>query len=136
MCLNSANGVAPIFIEKPSTKSDPESKRLCFECKIKADPEPKITWFRNDIEVVDKGSCTFFFSTFFLSFHIADKQILPLGRHLIYCDKLSDNMYFACLEIDDVNGDDAGKYRVNAKNNCGETNGTINLTFDGMQNLF
>jgi hypothetical protein len=49
---------------------------------------------------------------------------------LIYCDKLNDNMYFACLEIDDVSADDAGKYRVHAKNNLGESNATINLNFD------
>ena len=49
---------------------------------------------------------------------------------MIYCDKLNDNMYFACLEIDDVNADDAGKYRVHAKNNLGESNATINLNFD------
>ncbi len=39
-------------------------------------------------------------------------------------------MYFACLEIDDVSADDAGKYRVHAKNNLGESNATINLNFD------
>jgi hypothetical protein len=50
---------------------------------------------------------------------------------LIYCDKLADNVYFACLEVDDVSADDAGKYRVNAKNKSGEANGSISLTFDG-----
>lgn len=49
------NGIAPNFIEKPSIKSDEDGKRLCFECKIKADPEPKIQWFRNDVEIFDKG---------------------------------------------------------------------------------
>lgn len=45
---------------------------------------------------------------------------------------LPDNLYFACLEIDDVSADDAGKYRVNAKNSLGESNATINLNFDSM----
>ncbi len=57
------------------------------------------------------------------------------GRHLIYCDKLNDNMFFACLEIDDVSADDGGKYRVHAKNNLGESNATINLNFDSMQDF-
>jgi hypothetical protein len=50
------NGTAPNFIEKPSIKSDGDGKRLCFECKIKAEPEPKIQWFRNDVEIIDKGN--------------------------------------------------------------------------------
>ena len=50
------NGIAPNFIEKPSIKSDGDGKRLCFECKIKSDPEPKIQWFRNDVEIIDKGN--------------------------------------------------------------------------------
>ncbi len=54
---------------------------------------------------------------------------------MIYCDKLNDNMYFACLEIDDVSADDAGKYRVHAKNNLGESNATINLNFDSKLSL-
>jgi hypothetical protein len=49
---------------------------------------------------------------------------------LIYCDKLPDNMYFVCLEIDDVNVVDAGKYKVTAKNNLGESNASITLNFD------
>lgn len=49
---------------------------------------------------------------------------------MIYCDKLNDSMFFACLEIDDVSADDAGKYRVHAKNSLGESNATINLNFD------
>lgn len=60
------NGIAPNFVEKPSIKSDADGKRLCFECKIKADPEPKVLWFRNDVEIIDKGEillnlCFFFF---------------------------------------------------------------------------
>ena len=45
-------------------------------------------------------------------------------------------MFFACLEIDDVSADDAGKYRVHAKNNLGESNATINLNFDSNFKFF
>ncbi len=102
-----ASGSPPTFIQKPSIKQDADGKRLCFECKIKSESEPAIRWFKDDVEVIDKG------------------------RHLIYCDKLPDNAYFACLEIDDINGADAGKYRVNVKNNSGEINGLITLNLDG-----
>lgn len=87
-------------------KSDADGKRLCFECKIKAEPEPQISWFRDNSEIVNSG------------------------RYLIYSDKLPDNMYFVCLEIDDVNVQDAGKYKVQAKNNLGESNASITLNFD------
>ena len=39
-------------------------------------------------------------------------------------------MFMACLEIDDVTMDDAGKYKVQAKNNLGESNASITLNFD------
>ena len=39
-------------------------------------------------------------------------------------------MFVACLEIDDVTMDDAGKYKVQAKNNLGESNASITLNFD------
>ena len=61
--------------------------------------------------------------------------IFNLGRYLVYCDKLPDNVYFACLEIDEVSTDDAGKYKVQAKNILGESNATINLNFDSKRSV-
>ena len=40
------------------------------------------------------------------------------------------NAYFAMLEILHVTVEDAGKYRVTAKNELGESNATISLNFD------
>lgn len=100
------DGIAPNFTQKPTIKPDQDGKRLCFECKIKADPEPQIFWSRDNTEIANAG------------------------RYLIYCDKLPDNMFMACLEIDDVTMDDAGKYKVQAKNNLGESNASITLNFD------
>ena len=100
------DGIAPNFITKPSIRSEADGKRLCFECKIKADPEPELFWYRDNTQIHDKG------------------------RNLIYCDKLGDNMFFACLEIDDVTMEDAGQYKLHAKNNFGESNATITLNFD------
>jgi hypothetical protein len=100
------NGIAPNYIQKPVIKPDADGKRISFECRIKADPEPELFWFRDNIPIDNKGRC------------------------LIFCDKLPDNVYFACLEIDDVSAEDAGKYRVTAKNSLGESNATITLNFD------
>jgi hypothetical protein len=38
--------------------------------------------------------------------------------------------YFAALEIKNVTVEDAGKYKVTAKNELGESNATISLNFD------
>lgn len=38
--------------------------------------------------------------------------------------------YFATLEIKNVTVEDAGKYKVTAKNELGESNATITLNFD------
>lgn len=43
--------------------------------------------------------------------------------------------YFATLEIINVTVEDAGKYKVTAKNELGESNATISLNFDSKFNV-
>lgn len=45
-------------------------------------------------------------------------------------------LYFASLQINDVTVEDAGKYRVTAKNELGESNATISLNFDSEYTFF
>lgn len=40
------------------------------------------------------------------------------------------NSYHVTLQIDDVTIEDAGKYKVTAHNELGESNATISLNFD------
>ncbi|CAF4536552.1 unnamed protein product [Rotaria sp. Silwood1] len=103
---NSAEGTTPVFIQKPSIRQENDGKRLIFECKISAEPKPDIFWTHDDIPLQDSG------------------------RYLIYCDALPNNTYVACLEIDDVNASDAGKYKVLAKNKLGESNAHIALNLE------
>jgi hypothetical protein len=49
------DGIAPSFVQKPTIKPDADGKRLCFECKIKSDPEPAITWYRDNTEIINNG---------------------------------------------------------------------------------
>lgn len=44
--------------------------------------------------------------------------------------------YFATLEIKNVTVEDAGKYKVTAKNELGESNATISLNFDSKSICF
>lgn len=43
--------------------------------------------------------------------------------------------YFATLEIKNVTVEDAGKYKVTAKNELGESNATISLNFDSKSSM-
>lgn len=103
---SSNDGSAPIFIQKPLIKQENDGKRLIFECKISAEPKPDLRWTRDGIPIDNSG------------------------RYLIYCDPLPNNSFIACLEIDDVNASDAGKYNVLAKNPLGESNAQITLNLE------
>ncbi len=95
-----------MFTQKPIIKQENDGKRLIFECKISAEPKPDLIWSRDDISIQNSG------------------------RYLIYCDALPNNSYVACLEIDDVNTSDGGKYKVLAKNKLGESNAHIVLNLE------
>jgi len=102
----SAEGIAPIFTQKPMIKQEQGGKRLIFECKLTAEPKPDLFWSHDD------------------------KPIENAGRFLIYCDPLPNNGYVACLSIDDVVTNDGGKYKVTAKNTFGESNAHIDLNLE------
>lgn len=52
----------------------------------------------------------------------------------IFVDK-DGHSYFATLQISNVTVEDAGKYKVTAKNELGESNATISLNFDSKYNI-
>ncbi|KAL1129847.1 hypothetical protein AAG570_012791, partial [Ranatra chinensis] len=99
------DGIAPTFSKKPSIRQEDDGKRLLFECRIQADPKPSVLWSHAGVEVKQDA------------------------RHklTVECDGHS---YFATLEIRNVTVEDAGKYKVTAKNELGESNATISLNFD------
>ncbi|EDW50927.1 GM26811 [Drosophila sechellia] len=99
------DGFAPTFAKKPAIRQEEDGKRLLFECRVNADPIPAIIWFHNGAAVKESE------------------------RHKITVDK-DVHSYFATLEILNVTVEDAGKYKVNAKNELGESNATISLNFD------
>ncbi|KAF2885738.1 hypothetical protein ILUMI_20442 [Ignelater luminosus] len=95
--------------KKPSIRQEEDGKRLLFECRIQADPRPVVTWFHNTTPVSESP------------------------RHKLKIDK-DGHSYFATLEITNVTVEDAGKYKVTAKNELGESNATISLNFDSGDN--
>ena len=80
---------------------------LYFECVIVAEPEPVVTWFHNN------------------------EQISLRGRFSATLDLVKPNTYKSVYKIQDVSVEDAGKYKVIAKNELGESNASISLNFDG-----
>ena len=52
------DGVAPNFTQKPVTKQADNGRKLLFECQLTADPEPEITWFRDDVLIKAGGKGT------------------------------------------------------------------------------
>ena len=58
---------------------------------------------------------------------------LPSLKFQLTVDK-DGHSYFATLEIKNVTVEDAGKYKVTAKNELGESNATISLNFDSKYN--
>ncbi|KAG8335960.1 myosin light chain kinase activity protein [Homalodisca vitripennis] len=103
--MGQIDGLAPTFSKKPAIRQEDDGKRLLFECRIQADPTPSVVWSHGGNIVKDDA------------------------RHKMKVDK-DGHSYFASLEIKNVTIEDAGKYKVTAKNELGESNATISLNFD------
>merc|ERR1712079_861969 len=100
------DGTAPTFSKKPTIRQEDSGNTLVFHCAIVADPLPQITWYHNGVKVQDTAK-----------YQVVTKQ---------------ENQYtFDCsLIMRDVTVEDAGKYKVTARNDLGESNATISLNFD------
>ena len=47
--------MAPMFTQKPVIRQEQGGKKLLFECKLNASPEPSITWFRETTQIQPGG---------------------------------------------------------------------------------
>lgn len=101
------DGIAPTFEKKPAIRQAEDGRVLFFECLIVADPEPAVTWYHNG------------------------ETVALRGRFSSTLDGTKANTYKSVMKIVDVNIEDAGKYKVVAKNELGESNAAISLNFDG-----
>lgn len=45
------DGTAPTFVKKPAIRQEEDGKKLIFECQIKADPGPSVSWSHNSENV-------------------------------------------------------------------------------------
>merc|ERR1711963_1230081 len=100
------DGTAPTFVTKPTIRQDTDATTLVFHCSIYADPKPVVSWFHNGDKVQDNNK-----------FQVVTKE---LDQYTVDCTLLLKN----------VTVEDAGKYKVTARNDLGESNATISLNFD------
>lgn len=100
-----ADDFAPSFTKKPQLRQEDDGNRLIFECQLLASPKPEIEWYRSD-ELLKQDARTTF-------------KIQPVA----------DNKFTVVLDLDDVVEEDAGLYKVKAKNKMGEVAASINLNF-------
>lgn len=76
-----------------------------MECKVKADPKPKIVWYRNN-EIVNENNKI-------------KMSVEQRGDH-----------YYIKLEMIDPQIEDSGLYKCNIKNNLGELNANLTLNIE------
>ncbi len=120
--------MAPTFAEKPTIRQDADGTTLIFHCSIMADPKPTISWFRNGVKVQDNEKFQVRIMTFSRPNAIANFS-MNCTQQVVLKD---ENAYTidCSLFLRSVTVEDAGKYKVTARNDLGESNATISLNFD------
>lgn len=100
--------VAPTLLEKPKITQDKEKNMLKMSCRFKAKPEPKVNWLRDKIELKESSKYKF--------------SIKNEGN----------DVYLVELEINNFTANDGGHYKVQAKNDAGQSNVLIQLEVDSI----
>lgn len=100
------DNIPPSMIEKPKIIKDEAKRTVRIECKLKAKPDAQISWFK-------------------------DKTALATTKkHRIETRKEADNVFLLILEIMDFAPADGGVYKVQAKNESGQSNANIHLNVE------
>ncbi|CAG2056364.1 unnamed protein product, partial [Timema podura] len=131
------DGIAPTFSKKPAIRQEEDGKRLLFECRIQADPKPSVSWSHNGAAVTESSRhrAESVMNVWNHQLHMSEQYYRNILDTTALCDQeltvdKDGHSYFAALEIKNVTVEDAGKYKVTAKNELGESNATISLNFD------
>ncbi|ESO83313.1 hypothetical protein LOTGIDRAFT_146555 [Lottia gigantea] len=100
--------IAPRFTQKPSLKQEDNGQRLVFHCTLEASPKPDIQWFQGTTPITGSNRIKM--------------RVDPAG---------GGQSFNVQMEIVNVTQNDAGTYKVVAKNRLGEVSASINLNFSG-----
>merc|ERR1712038_1230026 len=104
--IPTGGGVKPTFTERPVIRQSDEGTKIIFQCRLAGEPKPSLTWYHGEKKVEESGRI---------------KMSVKLDKKMYY---------LCCLEISNVEAGDAGQYKAIAKNEYGESQATINLTFE------
>ena len=96
----------PTFTERPVIRQSDEGTKIIFQCRLAGEPKPNLTWYHGEKVVTESARV---------------KMTMKLDKKMYY---------LCCLEISNVEAGDAGQYKAVAKNGSGESQATINLTFE------
>ena len=102
----SGGGVKPTFTERPVIRQSEEGTKIIFQCRLAGEPKPNLIWYHGEKKVEESSRV---------------KMTVKLDKKMYY---------LCCLEISNVEAADAGQYKAIAKNEYGESQATINLTFE------
>ena len=105
MLCRQIDGTAPTFAQKPVIIQEGGGKNIKFQCRILADPKPAVIWYRDGNKVQESSRCK------------------------VTIEK-EGAAFVLTLALTGVTVEDAGKYKVTAKNELGESNANIRLNFD------
>ena len=94
-----------IVCSKVICQSD-EGTKIIFQCRLAGEPKPSLTWYHGEKVVTESARV---------------KMTMKLDKRM---------HYLCCLEISNMESGDAGQYKAVAKNASGESQATINLSFD------
>ena len=101
-----SGGVKPTFTERPVIRQSEEGTKIIFQCRLAGEPKPNLIWYHGEKKVEESSRV---------------KMTIKLDKKMYY---------LCCLEISNVEAGDAGQYKAIAKNEYGESQATINLTFE------
>merc|ERR1712038_1024981 len=104
--IPTGGGVKPTFTERPVIRQSDEGTKIIFQCRLAGEPKPNLTWYHGEKKVEESSRI---------------KMSVKLDKKMYY---------LCCLEISNVEAGDAGQYKAIAKNEYGESQATINLTFE------
>ena len=101
-------GEAPIFIEKPTIKTEKNDKLVIMECLVKSNPKPDVTW------------------------EFEGKAISESNKRINRTIKAGtkEHTYILRLELNEPEVDDRGLYTCKVKNAYGETKANLTLNIE------
>lgn len=95
-------GIPPTFSRKPKAKYVDEGDNVILECRLVAIPEPEITWYYKDAQIISHDN-------------------------MIVVTESDMHMYCSVLRITKVQKSQEGRYKILAKNREGEASIEISM---------